>query len=152
MKLLFSFAIFFAAWSASPRDLNKEYKKIKATIAGKTIQVYLAENDLQRQQGLMFIRQLEKDLGMMFVFDQEQPLSFWMKNTVIPLSIGFFNKDGVLVDVQEMPVAASIMDQQPPSYTSKKSAMYALEMNKNWFASNKIKPGAKIILEKRLRP
>jgi uncharacterized membrane protein (UPF0127 family) len=152
MKIIFAFMILIGASSSFGRDLNAEYKKVKLTVGGKTIDVFLADNDERRERGLMFTHEIAPNTGMLFIFEQEQPLAFWMKNTLIPLSIGFFNKEGVLVDVQEMTVPASIMDQRPPSYPSKKPAMYALEMNKNWFTSNKIKPGAKLSLTKLPRP
>ena len=66
-----------------------------------------------------------------------------MKNTFLDLSIGYFNKNRTLVDVQEMRAMNSVMTEELPSYTSAKPAMYALEMTKGWFTKNKIKPGAK---------
>jgi uncharacterized protein len=130
-----------AAWA---RDLNKEYKKMKIKVGSHVADVYIADTPERRESGLMFTKTIGKNEGMIFVFEEEQPLAFWMKNTLIPLSIGYFDKKGVLVDVQEMKVANSIMDQRPPSYTSKSPAQFALEMNPKWFATNKIKLGAKL--------
>lgn len=64
-----------------------------------------------------------------------------MKNTFIPLSIGFFNSKKVLVDIQDMEPAKSEMDQNPKSYLSRSPAQYALEVNQGWFQKNKIKLG-----------
>jgi uncharacterized membrane protein (UPF0127 family) len=65
---------------------------------------------------------------------------------LIPLSIGFFTDKGVLIDIQEMKPAESLMDSQPPAYESKGSAILALEMSSGWFKKNGIKPGARISL------
>jgi uncharacterized membrane protein (UPF0127 family) len=63
-----------------------------------------------------------------------------MKNTLIPLSIGYFDKNKKLIEVLEM-VPALAGEAQPRSYPGKRPAMYALEMNKGWFSRNKIEPG-----------
>lgn len=125
-----------------------KFKKKSIHLAGKTISVEIADNDELRQHGLMFRKSIPANDGMLFIFEDEQVRSFWMRNTLIDLSIGYFDKDKVLVDVQEM-VPASPMDTRPPTYPSAKPAMYALEMNKGWFQKNKIKPGAKFNFESR---
>jgi uncharacterized membrane protein (UPF0127 family) len=83
---------------------------------------------------------------MIFVFEKEEPLGFWMKNTLIPLSIGFFNAKGELVDVQEMKVAGSLVAVDIPSYKSRRPALFALEMNRGWFEKHKIKKGVQLEL------
>jgi uncharacterized membrane protein (UPF0127 family) len=70
-------------------------------------------------------------------------LSFWMKNTRIPLSIAYIDANRAIIDIQDM-VPASDIEKFPPSYPSKKPAQYALEMNLGWFVKNKIKVGDKI--------
>ena len=73
--------------------------------------------------------------GMLFVFEHDQILSFWMKNTPTPLSIAFITKDGKIKD---------IFDMQPYSITpvsSTSHVKYALEVPQGWFAKNNIKVG-----------
>jgi uncharacterized membrane protein (UPF0127 family) len=130
-----------------PADTVK-FDKETITLGGKKITVEMAKNDEQRQHGLMFRKSLPANEGMMFVFEDEQVRSFWMRNTLIDLSIGYFDKDKVLVDIQEM-TPASPMDARPTTYPSAKPAMYALEMNKGWFAKNKIKTGQKFQFDRR---
>lgn len=152
MESLFSFCrtlslflcISVPVFGAGLKDPNPiEFKKDKIVIGGKTIAIELAESEDQRSHGLMY-REKMKDLeGMLFVFEYEQALSFWMKNTFLDLSIGYFDKNKTLVDVQEMKAMNSVMNGNLPSYPSAKPAMYALEMNKRWFAKNKVKVGAK---------
>lgn len=125
-----------------------KFDKEVIVLGGKKITVEIAKTDEQRQHGLMYRKSLPANQGMLFIFEAEQTLSFWMKNTLIDLSIGYFDKNQVLVDVQEM-VPLSPMEARPTSYPSAKPAMYALEMNKGWFAKNKIKTGQKFQFERR---
>jgi uncharacterized protein len=123
-----------------------EFSKQKIQVGDRVIWVEIAESEAQRSQGLMFRKELKKDSGMLFIFEEEKPLSFWMKNTLIPLSIGFFNAQKVLVHVTEMTPPSSV-EIDLRSYPSQYPAMYALEMNAGWFEKNKIKPGTKINLK-----
>jgi uncharacterized membrane protein (UPF0127 family) len=76
-----------------------------------------------------------KDEGMLFVYERQDWLSFWMKNTPLPLSIAFIDKDGKIVDIQDM--ESFSLD----THTSAYPARYALEMNRGWFAKEGIKAG-----------
>lgn len=119
------------------------YQKRTLFVGEKKIEVEIADTDETRGHGLMFVERLPVDQGMLFVFDEEQTRSFWMKNTLIPLSIAYIDKDMVIteiLDMQPAPLGAA----RPKSYPSKKKSMYALEMNIGWFEKNKIWPGARI--------
>lgn len=90
----------------------------------------------QRALGLMHRFSLKPDHGMLFVFERAEPLSFWMKNTFIPLSIAFIGADGRIVNIEDM------KPQTEDTHWSKGPALYALEMRKGWFAEKGIGPGA----------
>ena len=90
----------------------------------------------QRALGLMHRFSLKPDHGMLFVFERSEPLSFWMKNTFIPLSIAFIAADGRIVNIEDM------KPQTEDTHWSKGPALYALEMRKGWFAEKGIGPGA----------
>ncbi len=60
---------------------------------GKTIRVDVVDNPMDRERGLMFRRRLAPDYGMLFVFNREEPLTFWMKNTFVPLDMVFIGAD-----------------------------------------------------------
>jgi uncharacterized membrane protein (UPF0127 family) len=89
----------------------------------------------QRAVGLMNRFSLKPDHGMLFVFERPEPLSFWMKNTFIPLSIAFIGADGRIVNIEDM------KPQTEDTHWSKGAALYALEMRKGWFAEKGIGPG-----------
>lgn len=115
-----------------------KFSKSKIQVGAVKIIVEMAVQPKEQARGLMFRKSLCENCGMLFVYQDEQIRSFWMKNTFIPLSIGFFNKKKELIDVQEMTPVQSEMQLKIPTYESKGRAMFALEMNAGWFRKNKI--------------
>ena len=140
-KLGLVLLIFGWLWSSS-LVWGLSFKKKTILVGDEKIMVELAESHAQLEHGLMFRRELKADTGMLFIFSDEQPRSFWMKNTFIPLSIGFFDHDKKLIDMQEMLPVKSEMEVNPPTYQSAGAAKYALEMPAGWFNKKKIKIGA----------
>lgn len=122
------------------------FEKKKIQIKSHTLEVEWAETEAQLQRGLMFRQSLPEGTGMFFVFDQERILSFWMKNTFVPLSIAFINSAYVIVDIQDMEPVKSVMQTALPSYSSRKPARFALEVPQGWFARHKISVGDKVRL------
>lgn len=90
----------------------------------------------QRSVGLMHRFSLKPDHGMLFVFERTEPLSFWMKNTFIALSIAFIGDDGRIINIEDMKPQTETM------HSSKAPARYALEMRRGWFAERGIGAGA----------
>lgn len=109
------------------------------TIGKETMKVEIANSDEARTKGLMGRKHLAGGSGMLFVFDQPKILSFWMKNTEIPLSIAFFDERKLLIDLFDMPVPPS--NRQLPIFQSSKPALYALEVPQNWFQDHGIYKG-----------
>lgn len=131
----------FATIGAEPSASEKPvFEKRKIKIGGRTIVVEIADTDERRAYGLMFRRKLGGDVGMLFIFDDEEMRSFWMENTLIPLSIGYFGREKTLNEVIDMQPAV-MGAARPKTYPSRKKAMFALEMNIGWYARNKIRPG-----------
>lgn len=116
------------------------FEQIQIQIADKKISVEKAQSNEQLSYGLMYREKLANDTGMLFVFSQEETRNFWMKNTFVNLSIGFFDRNRKLVDVQEMQAVKTVME-EPRTYKSKFPAKYALEMPAAWFKKNQIKLG-----------
>lgn len=104
-------------------------------VDGQTVLVELAVNTKDRAQGLMHRPSLPADEGMLFVYPDEKPRSFWMKDTKIPLSIAFADSKGRIVKIADMHplVTASTKSLYP--------AKYALEMNQGWFAAHDVVEG-----------
>ncbi|MCB0387064.1 MAG: DUF192 domain-containing protein, partial [Bdellovibrionales bacterium] len=106
------------------------------------LKVEIADTDARRSRGLMNRQKMAENHGMLFIFDYKRTLSFWMKNTYIPLSIGFFDEEKRLMEILDMDPVASVMDQKTPFYRSKSPAQYALEVNKGWFQRNGVEVGS----------
>ena len=120
---------------------GKELKTVKMFIGNETFIIELAKTDKERRTGLMNRKTLEENRGMLFVFEDEQKRSFWMKNTYIPLSIAYISKDGIIKEIYDMePLSLE-------GIKSKYSIMYALELNKGKFKELNVKAGDKIRIE-----
>ncbi|AZZ35338.1 hypothetical protein CIK05_00480 [Bdellovibrio sp. qaytius] len=131
---------------ATTKTLPKvSFTSQKITIGAKKITVDIAKTHEQQEHGLMYREKMPVDAGMLFIFEQDQPLNFWMKNTYIDLSIAYIGKDKKIIDILDMK-ATSAMQTDYPTYPSSKPAMYALEMNQGWFTKNHIKIGDLLVL------
>lgn len=145
IKLLYFFLVFFSILNqslASISGVTFERKNIK--LGNKVISVELAVTPEQHERGLMFRKELGPNSGMLFIFREKKILKFWMKNTFIPLSIGFFDEEGVLLEFFDMEPVKSELQQVLPSYSSSVPAKMALEVNRGWFKLQGIKPGDKL--------
>lgn len=132
LRLLACIAFFAACMHETPTLV------IYATSGDYRVTVEVAKRSAEQQRGLMYRRSLEKDTGMLFVFQQEEPQSFWMKNTLIPLDMLFISSDLVIVDITTMQPCSV---DPCPSYTSKQPAQYCLEVNAGYARSHAIKIG-----------
>lgn len=108
-------------------------------IAGQhVINAQLARSEDERSTGLMFRETMPTGDGMLFVFERAGVQCFWMKNTLLPLSVAFLDEDGIVVNIDEM--KPETLD----SHCSSKPVRFVLEMNKNWFDSRGVKVGDKL--------
>lgn len=90
----------------------------------------IADSDAERQTGLMNRTSLDEDGGMLFVFDNDVTAAFWMKDTLIPLSIAFIDANGEIVTIRDMePCEADPC----PTYASDAPYRHALEVNQGAF-------------------
>lgn len=138
VKALSLIIVAFALLQASAENIVFATRKIK--IGKKTVTVEVADTVDKRAQGLMFREKLAEDHGMLFVFENDERLAFWMKNTLIPLAIGYFGRDQKLINTHEM-IPAVAGEMNPKTYHSSTPAMYAIEMSSGWFSRNKVVPG-----------
>lgn len=154
ITLFFFFGFGVSAKEAKPSQSPPTSKteliqklEVKAISVGAAkLSAEMAKNPEQQQKGLMYRKQMPPDHGMLFIFDNEEVRNFWMKNTFIPLSIGFFNNKKELIDIQDMTPVVSEMQTDIPSYQSTGPAKYALEVNLGWFKKNKVRLGNKLNL------
>jgi hypothetical protein len=115
---------------------------LEIIIGDKTIEVQIAYKEHEMSKGLMFRTSMGENRGMLFFYGPPKQMSFWMRNTKIPLDIGYFTSDGVLREIYPM----YPMDERSVK-SRRKDLLMALEMNQGWYAKNGIKPGDKFDLE-----
>ena len=101
------------------------------------VQVEIADEPDEQATGLMGRTALGEGRGMLFVFPSEEVRSFWMRNTLIPLSIAYMDAEGRIVDIQDM----KALDDEPPHYVSAEPARYALEVNEGFFDERGVEVG-----------
>jgi len=120
-----------ACRSGEKSDLPIAHLKID----GHEVVAEVANKPVTRESGLMFRKDMDWDHGMVFVFPDIEVRAFWMKNTILPLSIAYMDGKGVILNILEMP------PETENTFFSAGQAKYALEMNTGWYAKNGVKPG-----------
>lgn len=102
------------------------------------IQAEVANQPATRERGLMFREQLALNHGMLFIFDAPGTQCMWMRNTLIPLSVAFIDRDGTITNIEDMEPRTEV------SHCAVKHVVYALEMERGWFAKRGLKAGTRI--------
>ena len=118
-----------------PFVYSQSFPKIPVYLKEKEIWVEVVRTPEERAQGLMGRKHLGEDEGMLFIFEKEDYHSFWMKKTLIPLSIAFIDREGKILKIADMEPLT--LNSHPPP----KPILYALEMKKGWFSTNGIQGG-----------
>jgi len=108
-------------------------------IGNATLETEVAATTNQEEIGLMYRSQMSDNHGMIFLLPRIETATFWMKNTLIPLSVAFIDKDGVILEIHDMKAQDETITRSDSNQVA-----YALETNLHWFALNGIKPGEKI--------
>lgn len=111
-------------------------------IGAHTLRVWLVDTPDEREEGLMWVPEAEiaDDQGMLFVFQFEQYLGFWMKNTITPLDIAYARLDGTIVTIHTMPPLTL------QSFPSFEPALFALEVKAGTFERLGVKEGDRLII------
>jgi len=123
---------------ASAQDGPQKLAQVRLNAGIHNINAELASTPQQRQIGLMFRTEMPANDGMLFVFERPGKQCFWMKNTLIPLSIAFLGDDGSVVNLADM------KPQSGDEPCSAKPVRFVLEMNQGWFAKRGIKAGSRL--------
>tara|TARA_X000000950_G_scaffold220731_1_gene265867 strand:+ start:12810 stop:13220 length:411 start_codon:yes stop_codon:yes gene_type:complete len=122
-------------------SVNANQSFIEASISDKTILLEVANTQALRSKGLMGIKELDDNQGMIFIWPGAARRCMWMKNTYIELSVAFINREKKIVE---------IFDLEPGSLDSvcsvNRDIIAAVEMNKGWFAKNRIELFSRIAL------
>jgi uncharacterized membrane protein (UPF0127 family) len=128
-----------AAKATGPKSVDDRFP-IK--VGDQTVRMQIAALPPELQKGLMFRQTMGEDEGMLFVFTSPQQQGFWMRNTTLPLDIGYFDPTGELKEIYPM----YPLDERTVASRSR-NIQFCLEMNQGWFKRHDVKPGAKLDLK-----
>ena len=106
-----------------------------------------AVTDEEKARGLMNRESLDNDSGMIFIYDEADERSFWMKNTSIPLDMIFLTAEKSIRSIKEADPEPNVSDVNLKSYTSEGPAKYVIETNQNFSEEKGITEGLKVLLE-----
>jgi|694.fasta_scaffold06970_6 uncharacterized membrane protein (UPF0127 family) len=112
----------------------------------------VAVSPTQRAKGLMGRSHLPPNHGMLFIFDHPHPVSIWMYQTFIDLSVAFLDNAMIIREIHELKAYPSIRDPQffhDRGVTANFNASYVLEMNRGWFVKHGIDPGDQLVWDGR---
>lgn len=126
------------AGKAAAEGPNPTLRRVELRIGGAAVSAELARSASEREKGLMFRRSLADGAGMLFVFEADQRVAFWMKNTTLPLSLAYIGSDRII---------KQIVDLEPLSLEnvmSDRSIRYALEVPRGWFSRSGAKVGDRV--------
>ena len=123
--------------AAMAQDVPQQLPAIRLSTGMHVLQVQVAQTPEQQATGLMFRKTMGTNDGMLFIFDEPRQQCFWMKNTLLPLSVAFIADDGSVVNLDNM------KPQTLDSHCSTKPVRFVLEMNVGWFDKRGIKAGSK---------
>ncbi len=131
-------ALLLLGWATTvlAQDGPQKLPAIQLNAGMHLIRAEVAQSPDQRSIGLMHRPSMGPNEGMLFIFEQAGQQCFWMKNTLLPLSIAFLADDGSIVNIESM------KPQALDSHCSKRPVRFVLEMNEGWFAKRGIKPGS----------
>ncbi len=129
------------AWPAAAQDAaaTREELIVTTQAGAQKFQVEVADDPRERSRGLMFRREMARDHGMLFDFGAEEPASFWMENTYLPLDMIFIRADGTVESIAERTTPLSRR-----SVPSKGPVRYVLEINGGLSDELGIRPGDKV--------
>lgn len=130
---------FFAATGVLAQDgPQPRLPTIKLTAGMYVIQAEVAQTSSEQAIGLMYRQTMGVNEGMLFIYDSLKIHCFWMRNTLLPLTIAFIADDGSIVNLKDM------QPRTETSHCSAKPVRYALEMNQGWFDNRGLKPGFRL--------
>jgi uncharacterized membrane protein (UPF0127 family) len=120
--------LLLTAWPAmasGPIDSAQEQLNIRVSAdSSHTFRVHIARTQDERARGLMYVRKMSEDVGMLFLYDKPTSISMWMKNTYIPLDMIFIGPDGRILNIAEDTIPHSLQ-----SVRSMGQAIAVLEIN-----------------------
>ncbi len=137
-SIAMAWGLLIAGYASAQNAPQPRLATIDLTAGMYVIQAEVAQTHNEQSIGLMHRQKMADNEGMLFVYGNAQIRCYWMRNTLIPLTIAFIDDDGAIINLKDM----QPLDER--SHCSIKPVRFALEMNQGWFDQRGIKPGFKI--------
>jgi uncharacterized protein len=137
-SLVLALALVFGHIAQAQTGPQPKLETVELTAGMHVVQAELAVTPAQQATGMMFRPDMAGNEGMLFVNSDSAPRCFWMRNTLVPLTIAFIAEDGTIINLADM------APKSDASHCSTKPARYALEMRQGWFAKRGLKAGLKL--------
>ena len=118
-----------------PEPRGERDTRLRLKVGQRVLKTTVSYTNAARRMGLMHRESLEQDEGMLFIFPVERKLSFWMRNTRVPLSIAFIDDLGKVMQIEDM------RPFDETSVPSRFTVRYALEVEKGWYRKAGLKVG-----------
>ena len=112
---------------------------ITLSVGDKVLSTEVADDEAEREKGMMFRKEMPEGTAMLFVLDAPQKPAFWMRNTLIPLSVAYVNTFGMIMEIHDL----QPKDERPVS-ADFDSILYAIEVPQGWFSKNGILAGSMV--------
>lgn len=128
-----------AAGAPARTPPQEELPAVTLTIGKAAVRAEVADEPHERRTGMMGRTELADGDGMLFVFPAPQALSFWMRDTLVPLSVAYINAQGVIREIHDLQPL-----EERPAFSNFRDLVYALEVPQGWFGRNKILPGDRV--------
>lgn len=130
--------LLFAIWIGVGNMVEPNAWAEELVVNGQPIEVEVAGTLEERQVGLAEREFLPLNSGMLFVYPRPQAVCFWMKDTALPLSVAFLDRQGQVINIEEMQPNTEVR------HCADAPASFALEMNRGWFEISGVVSGDKI--------
>jgi hypothetical protein len=119
---------------------QRALRTVALAVAGHPFTAEVADEPAERERGLMARTAMGDDAGMLFVYPDAAPRAFYMRHTLLPLSIAYLDVDGVVVHLADMrPLCEDLVPSHAP-------ATFALEANRGWFHAHGVQVGDRVTL------
>jgi len=134
-------AAFIPGWP--PTNAQPKLQTMKLFVGPEVITAELAMTEIQVGTGMMFRKEMGENEGMLFIFARPNRVSFYMKNTLLPLHVAYLDNEGTILELHEL----QPLDETPVPAASY-NVQFVLEMNKGWFTRHNIRVGSVITCDR----
>ncbi len=133
---LLPLCIFVFCHAQEPETAQSTLPVVTLSLSDKALSSEVADEEGERETGMMFRTSMAEGTAMLFVLDAPQRAAFWMRNTLIPLSVAYLNTTGMILEIHDL----QPKDERPVA-SQFDTIAYAIEVPQGWFAKNGILPG-----------